>query len=247
MTTSGTTNFSLDNADVLVEAFDRCGVRPTAITRDQMTSGVRSLNLELLSWSNLGINLWKVQPFSLQIVANQAVYTAGTGPTNIPAATVTMLDVYWSQINGGGAGINIDRIMIPMSRTQYDEFSNKLQPGTPTMYWFQKQQPRQVTIYQPPLQGYPTYQIAGHLMVRLQDANLGGAETPDIDDLAFDALCARMAYRLGRKYVTGPDKVQVMEGLDADRKEAWEAFADTNREDAPISMLPTSNFFRRGD
>lgn len=210
-----------------------------------MLSAIRSLNLELLNFtSNSGISLWKVVPFTIQLVAGQSVYNEGVGPTNFPANTVTMLDVFFSIINGGGTGINIDRIMIPMSRTIYDELSNKLQPGIPTMYWFEKTVPRQFVIYQPSLQAYPTVQIGGHCMVRAQDANLTGGQTPDIDPLATDALCARMALRLGRKYAA--EKPAVIQGLKADAKEAWELFIDTNREDAPIRILPVASYFNRG-
>lgn len=235
MATSGTHDWTLDNSSILLEAFDRATVRPTALTRDQIMSGNRSLNLELLSWSNMGINLWKVEPFTIQLVASQDVYTAGTGVTNIPAATVTMLDVFLSQIDGGGAGINIDRIMIPMSRTVYDETSNKLEPGMPTMFWYQKLRLPTLTIYQPPLEGYPTYQLGGHLMLRIEDSNLGGSDEADVDILGLDALCARLAVRLARKFM--PDKV---EGLKEDAKEALMLFIDQNREDSPITILPQS-------
>lgn len=241
MSSSGTYNFALSNADIIIEAFDNCGVRPTAITRDQMQSAIRSLNLELRKWSSLGVNLWAVKDFTIQLIAGQAVYTAGTGPSNIPSETVTILDMYYSLINGGGAGINIDRIMIPMSRTIYDELSNKLQPGIPTQYWFEKLVPPQVTIYQPPLQAYPIAQLGGHLLVRLQDANLAGPETPDIDPLGFDALCSAMSLRLAHKYM--PAQVDRLKAL-AD--ESWTVFMETNREDAPMTILPTASYFNRG-
>lgn len=234
-------DFNLDNGSLLIEAFDRCEIRPTAITRDQIVSGNRSLNLELISFSNMGINLWKVQPFTIQLVANQATYTSGTGPTNIPATTVTMLDVYLSQINGGGAGINIDRIMQPMSRTQYDQFSNKLQPGIPTQFWFEKVIPPQVTIYQMALQGYPTYQMSGHLMVRLQDSSVGGGSSADIDILGLDALCARLAKRLSVKFA--PAKYEILKG---EAQEAMTLFTETNREDSNITILPEFNYYSRG-
>lgn len=235
MATSGTYDFGMSNSSVLLEAFDRCKIRPTAVTRDQILSGGRSMNLELISWANRGVNLWKVESFTIQLVAGQAAYTAGAGVTNIPARTISFLDVYYSLLNAGGAGINIDRIMIPMSRSVYDELSNKLQPGVPTMYWFNKLLSPTLTLYQPPLQGYPTAQISGHLLSRLQDSNLGGAQNPDVDTLALDALCAGLARRLGTKFV---DDQKHQMRLDTEAKEAWTLFSDTNREEAPISIVP---------
>src|ERR1700744_6113867 len=100
MASSGTYNWGLTNADILIEAFDRAQVRPTALTREHLISARRSLNLELQTWANRGVNLWEVQPFTLQIVRGQATYTAGNGVTNISPNTVSMLDVYYSIING---------------------------------------------------------------------------------------------------------------------------------------------------
>lgn len=242
MASSGTYTWDLDNASLMIEAFDRCEIRPTAITRDQFLSGIRSLNLELRSWSSRGVNLWSVQAFTIRAVTNQATYAAGTGVSNISPYTVSILDMFWSQIDGGGTGINIDRIMLPMSRTEYDELSNKLQPGQPTQYWFEKTVPVNLTIYQPPEQGYPYYQFSGHLLTRIQDANLTAAETPDIDPLGYDALCAGLAKRLALKFA--PTKFAT---LKVEAKESWNEFADTNREDAPIRILPTSQFFNRDE
>lgn len=235
MSSSGTYGYSLSNAGVLISAFNRCGVRPTALTRDDMIQGIEELNLLLVRWANRAVNLWEVKPFVIQLVAGQALYTAGVGVSNISPYATSMLDVYYSIINGGGAGINIDRIMIPMSRTTYDEFSNKLQPGIPTMYWFEKQPVPQMTIYQPALQGYPTAQIAGHYLSQIQTANLGSGETPDIPYLATAALRAELAAALCTSYTKD---AQLRSEIRAEGKEVWTEFADTNREDAPIRILP---------
>lgn len=237
MASSGTWDFQLTTADCLLEAFDRCGRRPTSLTRDDLQSGRRSLNLELISWNSRGVNLWKVIAFTVQIVANQATYAAGTGVTNIPKNLVSMLDVYISQINGGGSGIDIDRILLPMSRTDYAQFSNKLQPGQPSMYWFEKTSPPSFTLYQSPLQGYPTYQVSGYAIQRIQDANIGGTETPDIDILALDALCAMLADRLGNGKNFCTDSRRAAR-LEKDAVAAWALFMETNREDVDIQILP---------
>lgn len=239
MTSSNQYLFEMDNASILIEAFDRCSIRPTALTRDQLLSGRRSLNLELISWSNKGVNLFNVYPFTVQIVQGQASYVQGSGVTNISANCVSMLDVYFSVIDGGGSGVNIDRIMLPMSRTEYAEFPNKLAQGNPSMYWFQKTPTRTLTIYQPPAVGYPTNQISGYYLSTIQDANLGTGETPDVDKLSLDALCAKVAVRISVKYA--PEKYDM---LKKEAKEAWDEFAETNREDAPISIWPSGGYFR---
>lgn len=239
---SGTYNFSLTNSDIVIEAFDRCRVRSTALTRNHLISARRSLNLELQKYVISGVALWEVVPFTFQLQTGVAVYTAGTGVTNIPLNTVTMLDVYFSLINGGGAGVNIDRILLPMSRTDYAQFSNKLQPGQPTMYWYEKLGSPQMTIFQPPTaaNAYPNAQISGYAMLRCQDANLGSAETPDIVYRGLDALCAGLATRLALKYV---DDAELRAEIKQEAKDAWELFSDDDREDVNISILPAQGYF----
>lgn len=89
MSTSGTTNFlsELTNADMVLEAYNRLQIRPNAITPEHLVSARISMNLVLVMWSNLGVNLWKVE--LLTTVASQ-----GTATYGLPADTVKMLDTY---------------------------------------------------------------------------------------------------------------------------------------------------------
>lgn len=87
MTSSGTYDFELSNADVILEAFDRCEIRPPAITGEHMISAKRSLNLELQTWSNLGVNLWCVDLITIPLAQGVVEY-------DLPSNVVSMLDVY---------------------------------------------------------------------------------------------------------------------------------------------------------
>lgn len=88
MTSSGTYDFFLSNSDICLEAFDRCRIRPTSITREMMVSARRSLNLELTStYSNNPVNLWKVDQQTIPLQQGVPTYS-------IPDDTVTTLDVY---------------------------------------------------------------------------------------------------------------------------------------------------------
>lgn len=237
---SGTYGFNPDLASLTIEAFERCGIHAAALTRDQLASARRSLNLELVAWSNRGVNLWEVKPFTLQIVAGQADYTAGSGVTNISANTVTMLDVYRSVINGGGSGVNIDTIMLPISRQQYAELPNKAQSGTPTVYWYQKLESPILTVWQPPISGYPTWSIGGYYLSRIQDAYAVGGQTPDVPYRGLDALAAGLAARLAQKFAAAK-----FELLKLEAKQSWEEFADADREYTPIYYQPRVDAYWR--
>lgn len=63
-TTSGTFSFSPPIADILVEAYERCGKTVVALNIEQIRTGRRSLNLVLSAWANKGVNLWTVAQFT---------------------------------------------------------------------------------------------------------------------------------------------------------------------------------------
>jgi len=76
MTTSSSTNFDLDVADYIEEAFERCG--RSVRTGYDMKSAKRSLNLLLAEWANRGLNQWTIQESTIQLTAGIQVYPGGT-------------------------------------------------------------------------------------------------------------------------------------------------------------------------
>jgi len=234
--------FFLDNASVLVEAFERCGKRPAELDRHMLLSGRTTLNLTLIHWANLGVNLWKVQgPATIQLIEGKATYQT------VPNC-ISVLDMYYTQVNGGGVGVNTDRIMLPISRTEYAEYPNKLAQGTPTVFWFQKDTPiPQVTIYQAPQFSAPNYLLNYYWLSRIMDANVGSGESPDVDYLFYEALCADLAVQLSRKpTLVGALPKDLKDDLRARAAEAWTAAAATNREDSPMTIAPDlGGYWRR--
>ena len=87
MTSSGTSDWFLDNAGIVTEAFARCGIHPTALVREHFISATRSMNLALQSWSNRGVNLFQVDLISIPLVQGVPTY-------NLPSNTVNILDAY---------------------------------------------------------------------------------------------------------------------------------------------------------
>lgn len=203
MSSSGLFSFRLSNSGVVFEAFDRIGKRPPQVDRHMLASARLSLNLELQDWSNEGFNFWKTTSGTVNLTANQPTY-------QLPGDLVTIEELYYTQVSGLGTGINSDRMMVPMTRTQYAAVVNKLQPGIPTQYWFQMLLIPQITIWQVPAAGQaaPGYVLNWYGLQQMEDANLESGQVPDIHYRATDTLCAKMALRLAEKF--GPD--------DADRR-----------------------------
>lgn len=236
MTSSGTYAYNPGYDDVILEAFDRCGVRGTALTTEHMVSAGRSINLLFVDWSNAGINQWKRVLYPISLVANQATYS-------LPADCETVLDVYWSVINGFGAGSNIDTIMLPMGQSQYAEIPNKSVPGfRSTLYFVQKVMPQyQITFWQPPAVGAPSYGISLYYLQRIQDAQAINGQTADAPYRAQSALASDLALRLAEKFA--PDRLQM---LSSSFNKAWDLFVKRDQEDAPILLIPSiSDYFPR--
>lgn len=239
---SGTYNWDMDNASITLDAFERCGKDQSALQRHDWVSARRSLNLVLARWSNRGVNLWKVMgPTQVPLVQGTATYTVSPN-------AVYMLDMYYTNLNGGGAGVNADRIMIPVSRTEYAEYPNKLQQGTPTVYWYDKLSPTpQFTIYQAPALDFAAgYCLNYYWLSRIEDANQTSGETPDVPYLGLAALVADLALDLARKPTLTPMVTpQRFQDIQNTAKETWDEFASTNREDVPINIRPNvSGYFR---
>ena len=241
MTSSGTYGFAPTNFSLIIEAFDRIPDRPPELTQHQILSARTSLNLEMISWENAGLNGWKIVVGTINLVAGTATYS-------LPANVVMLTDLLYTTVNGGGAGVNSDRIMTPIAKSQYAEITNKLQAGTPSQYWLDLLMPQpQVTIWQPPAVGAPTNILSYYGLQQTQDAGIGGGETPDAPRRAFDALAARLTLRLAEKF--GPKDPQAREGLMKEKamiaEQAWDLFTRRDQDMGAIKIQPNISGYAR--
>ena len=76
MATSSSTDFDLDVADYIEEAFERCGLEVR--TGYDLKTAKRSLNLLLAEWANRGLNQWTIEQTSITVASGIRVYPGGT-------------------------------------------------------------------------------------------------------------------------------------------------------------------------
>ena len=76
MATSDSTDFDLDVADYIEEAFERCGLEVR--TGYDLKTAKRSLNLLLAEWANRGLNQWTIDQTSITVASGIRVYPGGT-------------------------------------------------------------------------------------------------------------------------------------------------------------------------
>lgn len=223
MATSGTYGFNPTLAEIVIEAYDRCGIRPAMLTAHHMTSARMSLNTELITWSNKGVNLWAVELHTpIPLIANDPDYA-------VDAETVSILDCYISQSQGG---VTTDLMLRPISRTDYANIPNKLQTGRPSCFWFERTVAPAVHLFQTPdLTG--SYVLNFYRLRRLQDASPTMGQNADIIFRFVDALCAGLAERLATKFA--PEKLTI---LTQQADMAWMDAAGEDRENTDQFLTP---------
>lgn len=247
MTTSGTYNFNPSLGELVLYAYNIIGVRNTSITQEHMAAARMSANMIASRWSNQGVNLWKVDLQQVPLVQGQATYA-------VPANTVIILDAYLTTTNNGSQPI--DRVILPVSRTEYASYPNKQMQGFTTTFWFDRldtgtdmvgpgnaQTPAitgpQVTLWPVP-DGQSAQYLNYYRLVQVQDANFTNGQTPDIPYAWLEAFADAMAYRLAK--IWNPAMAVALKAV-AD--ESYMIAADENVEMAQTYISPQiGGYFR---
>jgi hypothetical protein len=230
MTTSGTYTYNPSLGELTLFAYNLAGIRNTALVQEHMEAARMAANLMLAHWSNKGVNLWAVDLVTVPLVAGQSTYS-------VDGNTVVMLDAYMTIDNGQSAPI--DRIILPVSRTEYASYPNKEQQGFTTVFWFDRLISPTVTLWPVP-DGNSAQFLKYYRVKRLQDSNLQSGETVEVPYLWLDAFAYGLASRLAQ--IWNPPLIQMLKPL-AD--EAYQVAADQNVETAATYISPMiSGYFR---
>lgn len=217
MTTSGTTNFSIDVITALEEAFERAG--RTFRSGYDYESAVRSMNLMFTEWANLGLNLWTVDQINVTTIVGTANY-------NLPANTVDAISVV---ITADSNDYRITRIGF----NEYAGLTNKTRQARPAQYSIDRK------TYQPVMKLYPVpdkvYTIKVWRLRRIEDAG-SAANTLDIPFRFYEALIAGVALRIGKKNPSlDPQRLDV---LKEDYREAMVLAQGEDRERSSFYLRP---------
>jgi hypothetical protein len=236
MATSGTYTFNPSLGEITLYAYNLIGVRNTALLQEHMEAARMAANMLCSNWSNRGVNLWAVDLVTVALVQGQASY-------DVDLNTVMILDAYMEIDNGGGAPI--DRIIMPVSRTEYASYPNKEQQGFTTTFWFDRLigtvSPNKPTVTLWPVPDGSSAQNLKYYRVRqVQDAVLQNGTQVEIPYLWMDAFAYGLAARLA--VIWAPDKMQLLKPL-AD--EAYNIAAEQNIEQAQQYISPQiGGYFR---
>lgn len=228
MATSGTYAYNPSLGEITLYAFNLCGIRNTALLQEHMESARMSANMLLGRWSSQGVNLWCVDLESIPLVQGTATYS-------VPSNTVVMLDAYVVQ-NTGGAAIN--RLILPISRSEYASYPNPTQQGFPTTYWFDRLLSPTVTLWPVPDGGETSFNY--YRVRQIQDSEFTNGQQVEIPYYFMEAFAFGLAQRLAM--IWAPDKVAMLKPL-AD--ESYDIASRQNVETAQQYISPmVSSYFR---
>jgi hypothetical protein len=228
MTTSGTYTYNPGLGELTLYAFNLCGVRNTEVLQEHMFTARTAANLMLANWANQGVNLWAVDLITTPLVEGQTTYT-------VDSNTVMILDAYVTTTNGT---LSTDRVILPISRTEYASYPNKEQQGFPTTYWFDRLINPTVTIWPVPDGTQTTLKY--YRVRQVQDSNLQNAQTVEIPYLWMDAFAFGLAARLAQ--IWKPELVMV---LKPQAMESYQIAASQNVEYAQQYISPQiQGYFR---
>lgn len=225
MSTSGTYTFSPNLGDLVINAFAKCGVRRTDLTAQHMADARMEANLMMSDWAGDGINLWQVESASF-------VLTQGTTSYAIPSDRVFILDVYIRQDG-------FDRLIFPISRTDYASFAQKNLQGYPTSFWYDR-------LIDPNLYIWPVadqsgqYTLTYYYMRQAMDSELTNGTQPEVPWYYLNAFADGLAARLA--YIYAPDRVAIFQPK-ADK--SWFRALQVGSENVPITMnVQMRGYFR---
>jgi len=186
---SGTTAFNPALSDIVIEVFERCGIRAISLEPEHWQSARRSMNFVQSRWSNRGINLWKVDLVSMPLMQGQI-------DVPVDANVINVLDVYRSVTFGNET---IDTILYPIDRSDYAGTPNKAQQGPPSSFWFQRTQTPLLKLW-PAVDGAGPYILNFYVFRQMQDAIPAMGLQADAVQRFFEAYVGEVASHVAMKW-----------------------------------------------
>lgn len=228
MATSGVTVFNLDLAELVEEAFERCGAELR--TGYDLKTARRSLNLLFADWANRGINLWTVEQGSIPLVQGTATY-------NLPSDTVDLME-HVIRTGAGNVSTQADLTITRISVSTYSSIPNKLTQARPIQVYINRQAPTPTVTVWPIPDGSQSYTFIYWRLRRIQDAG-DGSNTMDVPFRFIPCMVAGLAYYLAMKLPDGMNRLPV---LKEQYEESWDSASTEDREKAAIRFVPRQQF-----
>ena len=227
MALSNQYNFNPGLGEIVLYSYNRAGVRNTAIVQEHMEAARMAANMVNADMSNKGVNLW-------QVTLETQPLTPGVSTYPVDPSVVVILDAYITISEGTS---NIDRYILPVSRTEYASYPNKEQVGFPTTYWHDRLLAPTVTLW-PVDPNADTFNY--YVVKQLQDANYVNGQQVDIPYLWLKAWSDALSVELA--VIWNPERLTFLVPMAA---ASYQTAADQNVEQAQFYISPTVSGYWR--
>tara|TARA_R100000908_G_C3734590_1_gene132899 strand:- start:64 stop:738 length:675 start_codon:yes stop_codon:yes gene_type:complete len=224
MATSGSTNFELDVADYIEEAFERCGIESR--TGYDLKTAKRSLNLLLADWANRGLNRWTIAQTTTSISSGTASYSLG-------ADTIDVLSVV---LRTGSGTTQNDQILSRISRDAFLNIPSKNTQAKPSQFYVDRQTTPTIKLWPTP---DASYSIVYDRLTRMDDAD-AFTNTMEVPFRFYPCLSAGLAYYIALK--KSPDRVPLLKSV---YEEEFERAANEDRDRASLKLTPSRDYYTR--
>lgn len=214
--------FTPSMAELTLYAFQLVGLRPSSLLQEHVESARMATNMVLSTWSAMGVNLWEVDLQTFDLVEGQSTY-------DVPPDTVVTLDAYITIDQGNR---QIDRVIMPISRSEYATYPNKDQIGFPTVFWFERVLNPKLHIW--PVPDGSEVSLSYYRMKQIEASDMQGGTMPTLPLYFVEAFALALAARLAA--IWQPEKAAV---LKAAADEAYTVAAAQNVEDVEVFITPT--------
>lgn len=234
MTTSGTTDFTLNMVEAIEEAFERCGLESRS--GYDMRTARRSINLMMQEWSNRGLNLWTYEERTQLLTYGVSEYLLGADIVDVLEQVV--------QLPPGQTSPSLNRYN--MTRVSVSTQATRTNPGItgrPVEVFYQRLTGG-ITAHIWPLPGTGgPYTLVYWVLRRIEDAG-AFTNTGDFPFRFLPVFVSGLAYYIAQK--KRRDDPNLVQTLKAEYAEAWAAASEEDREKATLKIVPRGSSYRVG-
>ena len=220
MTTSNSTDFELNAAEYVEEAFERCGLEVR--TGYDLATARRSLNLMFAEWANRGLNQWTITQRSQALTADDREYSLGTD----------VIDILNVVVRRSSTDYSLTRI----SRSDDLAIPTKATTGRPTQFFLDRQVNPNLKIWPTPENS--TDVLYYDALTRIEDAD-SAVNTVDVPFRFYPCLAAGLAYYLSLK--KAPQRTQMLKAI---YEEEFERAMGEDRDRSSFSVTPHYTYLR---
>jgi|TARA_Y100000310_G_scaffold310480_1_gene355778 hypothetical protein len=215
MATSGTFTWRPDIEEIIVEAYERCGVDAQILTGYQARAARRSLNLMFTSWGTKGVNYWTTSQVSETVTESTATITLDVG-------TIDVLDAVLRRSN-------TDTPMQRISMSEYHQLPTKTTEGLPSSFFFDRQYTPQIYLW--PVPENSTDAFVYWQLKQIEDVTASNQDA-DVPYRWTEAMVSGLAVRLCTKQKTiDVNRLTVL------KEQEIEAFRDASDDEGEKSNL----------